>query len=54
MRTLYILSLMLLAGCATHGSTVRCDRRLTPINVPQPPAAARPPGMSSTLSRMSA
>lgn len=28
------LSLLILAGCATHGSAVRCDGRLEPINMP--------------------
>jgi hypothetical protein len=32
------LALVLLAGCAKHG--LRCDAHLTPINSPQPSAAA--------------
>jgi hypothetical protein len=45
MRTLCILWLGLLAGCATHASAVRCDRRLEPINMPVEQVAPRPPGV---------
>ncbi len=38
MKSLTMLALILLCGCASHA--VRCDRRLTPINRPVP--AARP------------
>lgn len=34
MRALVMMSLWLLAACTTQA--VRCDRHLTPINVPQP------------------
>ena len=38
MKVIVLMCLAVLAGCATHGNTVRCDGRLQPINSPTPRA----------------
>ena len=42
--------LLVLAGCATQGSAVRCDGRLEPINMPSK-AVQEKASASSTVSR---
>ena len=53
MRVVFVMCVCLLTGCSAQ--TVRCERHLTPINIPKPPIAnALAPGQpegSSTRAR---
>lgn len=49
MKAIVLTCLAVLTGCATHGNTVRCDRRLEPINTPTPHALQTLGSASSAL-----